>query len=263
MLNYRILVRAFGLLSNFNNLAVNFLFTAVFFFISGTGIYGQSAGTLDTSFDGDGKVTHTFASIDTANAIIKQPDGKLIIAGWAKTPSALAFAVSRVNADGSLDAGFSQDGRVVFPITSVSRGYAAALQPDGKIIVAGSSGNGFDEDFAVARFNPDGSVDNTFNGTGYHVIGLSYTDTAYSVAVQPDGKIVLIGTADSDFGIVRLNADGSLDSSFDGDGKVLTQVGPGNLSDKAYAGLLQPHGKIIAVGTADVGNNSFQTAIVR
>ena len=105
-----------------------------------------------------------------------------------------------------------------------------AIQSDGKIVVAGDVDNGSNDDFAVARYNADGSLDTTFDGDGKvtTAIGTAEID-AYAVAIQADGKIVVAGDAyngsDNDFAVVRYNADGSLDTTFDGDGKVTTAVG--------------------------------------
>lgn len=245
------------------------VFIAALCAVSFSGSFAQSPGSLDPTFDLDGKLVSKFAGTDTAAAAVRQPDGKLIVVGTARErqPS-ISFFAMRMNRDGSLDTTFDTDGRALIAVGNVSRAYAVALQADGRIVVAGSTGSGFDENYAVARLNADGSLDTTFNTVGYRAIDLGYGDKAYSVLLQSDGKIVLVGTAEtpersSDYAVVRLNADGSFDTSFDTDGIVYTQVGPGNGSDFCYAGTLQPDGKIIAVGSNATGSNTSQTSLVR
>ena len=223
-------------------------------------------GSLDTSFDGDGRVTTSTASgssQEMANSVVIQPDGKIIAAGFTGALGAPEFALVRYNTDGSLDTTFDGDGIV---ISNVGTGfgndtaYATALQADGKIVVAGyatTSTSGSLWDLAVARYNTDGSLDTTFDGDGKALVDISSTgnDIAYSIAIQADGKIVAAGTAGSaatgaDFAVVRLNSDGSLDTSFDTDGKVTTAIGPTTNFDEARGVAIQPDGKIVAAGRA-------------
>ena len=121
-------------------------------------------------------------------------------------------------------------------------------------MVAGDSFNGSNYDFALVRYNADGSLDTTFNGTGKVVmpVGSSY-DHAYSVQVQPDGKIVVAGSSHNgsnyDFALVRYNADGSLDTSFGGGaGKVVTPLGSSD--DVGHSVQVQSDGKIVVAGVS-------------
>lgn len=217
-------------------------------------------GSLDTTFNGDGRVSNDFGSdIGESLAVITQPDGKIIIAGYAKDFTKSYFAVARYTVNGQLDTTFGGTGRVV---TRIGQGTSAtaraiALQPDGKIIVAGE---GYIDanarfDFVAVRYNPDGSLDPTFDGDGVvntdvTLNAVSASDTAYSVDIQADGKIVLGGTtggADTftDAALVRYNPDGSLDTTFNNTGKVI-------LRQPDYEGIraikIQPDGKIAVVG---------------
>ncbi len=167
----------------------------------------------------------------------------------------LPVGVARA-ADGDLDPTFGNGGKVVtnfnLPASAAS---AVAIQGDGKIVAAGFS---FDEqaniDFAAARYDTQGNLDPTFNSDGRVTTDFfGFFDIANAVAIQPDGKIVLAGTAllglVYDFALVRYNPDGSLDSSFDGDGKLTTDFDGGG--DSAYGVVIQPDGKIIAVGVSN------------
>jgi uncharacterized delta-60 repeat protein len=129
--------------------------------------------------------------------------------------------------------------------------YELALQPDGKLVAAGASSNGSNFDFALARYNPDGSPDTSFNGSGMVTTAIgSGHDYASALALQPDGKLVAAGESASgsnfDFALARYNPDGSLDTSFNGSGKVTTAIGSGN--DYGNALALQPDGKLVVAG---------------
>ena len=226
-------------------------------------------GSLDTTFDGDGKVTTTILSSSTnedGKSVAIQPDGKIVLGGFSHNGSNYDFAVVRYNADGSLDTSFSGDGKLTTAVLSADDyALSVAILPDGKIVAAGGTHNSSNDDFALVRYNADGSLDTTFDGDGKVTTAVrSFDDIAYSLAIQPDEKIVVGGEssngANYDFAVVRYNTDGSLDTTFDGDGKVTTAVLSGN--DSGYSIALQPDGKIVAAGISYNGsNNDF--AIVR
>src|SRR5262249_40491545 len=135
---------------------------------------------------------------------------------------------------------------------------AIAIQADGKIVLAGSAVVAADNrDFAVARLNPNGTLDTTFSGDGRATVGFNLgarkEDGANAIAIQADGKIVLAGSAaredgnnQYDFAVARLNASGTLDTTFSGDGRATADFGAG--SDVAYALAIQADGKIVPVG---------------
>jgi uncharacterized delta-60 repeat protein len=214
-------------------------------------------GSLDSAFSGDGKLlTQVAGSEDVANAMALQPDGKLVVAGFSDR-GAWDFALARFNPDGSLDNTFSGDGIVITQFGSDdSTIEALALQADGKIIAAGYV-EGFTTDFALARYNPDGTLDTSFDGDGWLTTDFAFgDDTARAVRLQADGKIVVAGHAynsSNDFALARYNANGSLDTAFDGDGKLTTDFGGG--TDLAFALALQADGKIVAAGEATVTSN--------
>jgi uncharacterized delta-60 repeat protein len=223
-------------------------------------------GSLDTSFNGTGKVTTAIGSDDEALALALQPDGKLVAAGYADVGgSQYAFALVRYNPDGSLDTSFNGTGKVTTAIGLSDAARALVLQPDGKLVVAGNSWDGSNNDFALVRYNPDGSLDTSFNGTGKVTTAIGPgADIAYELALQPDGKLVVAGYswngANDDLALVRYNTDGSLDTSFNGTGKVTTAIGTGH--DDAYALALQPDGRIVAAGRSHNGTR-FVFALVR
>ncbi len=209
-------------------------------------------GSLDTTFSTDGKVTTHFSADDSGNAVALQPDGKIVVAGYANND----FAVARYNANGTLDASFDSDGKVTTAIGSGSdKGYELAIQPDDKIVVAGSSNNGTNNDFALARYNADGSLDTSFDSDGKVTTAIgSAGDAAYAVTLQSDGKIVVAGESNNPsnnvdnlrFALARYNADGTLDTDFGTGGKVTTDLG--STVDRISAIALQPDGKIVVAG---------------
>jgi uncharacterized delta-60 repeat protein len=233
------------------------------------------AGDLDTTFGGgDGLVTTNFQNAtDEARAVAVQADGKIVTVGITYiTGTSYDFSVARYNPDGSPDTSFSGDGRLT---TEMQPGYntydianAVAIQSDGKTVAAGTTGG----TFAAARYNSDGSLDTTFDEDGRFVCGApngcisggeSYW--AHSATIQEDGKIILAGyRADSsgsrDFALVRVNPDGSLDNSFDGDGKVTTNFFGGD--DEIRAVAIQA-GRIVVAGNAQVSGINYDFALAR
>ncbi|MFQ5922276.1 MAG: LamG-like jellyroll fold domain-containing protein, partial [Anaerolineales bacterium] len=176
-------------------------------------------GSLDTSFDTDGKVTTDFFGFgDQGREIAIQSDGKIVLVGRIHNGVNEDFGVARYNTDGSLDTTFDGDGRVTTDINGEDRGEAVSLQTDGKIIAAGNTNFAINGDFALVRYNTDGSLDTSFDGDGIATIDVGgLSDDGEAVAVQPDGKIVIVGHAmnatDDDVALARYNPDGSLDNA--------------------------------------------------
>ncbi len=207
-----------------------------------------AAGDLDPTFGQGGRVAIDYGGYEYAYAMGLQDDGKIVLAGIADDDA----GVYRLTAGGALDPSFDGDGRVVIDSGGQEIAFALALQPDGKIVAAGSyylAGNG---DVVVYRLNPDGSFDNSFDGDGRLGIDTGPDDSAAAVALQPDGKIVVVGErgSPSDVVVYRLNTDGSFDTTFDGDGmRVLG--GAGYEFPRSVA--VQPDGRILVAGTTSLG----------
>jgi uncharacterized delta-60 repeat protein len=218
--------------------------------------YGAN-GSVDVSF-GSGGVT----GFINYNLVI-QFDQKVIVVGASLQGN--GFLVARYNSDGNPDQTFGTGGQVITTFTDATgffqadQAKAVAVQPDGKIVVAGNTGfsqtpGSFNFSFAVARYNPDGSLDSAF-GNGGKIITQVTTDRCSSVAVQPDGKIIVGGWSNtggggSDAVMLRSNANGTLDNSFGTAGQVRTNYGQSRHSTLRRV-LLQPDGKIVTVGAAD------------
>jgi serralysin len=209
-------------------------------------------GSLDKTFDTDGKVTTNFASYAYGYSITMQANGKILVAG----SSGNDFALARYNTNGSLDTTFDADGKITTSFGNDSAtGNSVTLQADGKILVAGSSGSGF----TLARYNADGKIDTTFDADGMVTTSFDLYSAGSSVTVQANGKILVAGTGSSYinggdtavFALARYNTDGSLDTTFDADGKVITSFD--STDSYGYSVTVQADGKILVAGT----NNSY------
>jgi len=234
-------------------------------------------GTLDTTFGRSGRVRTDFPGLAAVpSSVVIQPDGKIVVAGGAFPLFTFLgdFKVVRYNPNGSLDRSFGDGGIVTtsFPGDG-SYAFAVALQSDGKIIAAGTDfldfnpGDMSNTDFALARYNPDGSLDTTFgNGGTVTTDFLGNEDDAFSVLIQPDGKIVAVGSANDpatfyDFAAVRYLSNGMIDATFGVGGKVRTDFGDQNF-DQARSAALQPDGRIVAAGFAISQNGLSQNFAV-
>ncbi|WP_018615322.1 hypothetical protein [Segetibacter koreensis] len=210
-------------------------------------------GTLDTTFGNNGKLISYYPTgIFTIKILANQKDGKLVVAGNSQTPHSeySDFALARYNFDGSLDSSFGKGGKVVTDIGGDGNVTYAAIQEDGKIVVVGSRNPNTQTgaDIALVRYNPDGSLDSSFGITGKVLTDFGYTDIAFAIAIQGDGKLIVAGYTgyEGKFTLVRYNKDGSLDNTFGNNGKVITDFGGGSSSATSIA--IQDDGKLVVGG---------------
>jgi len=215
------------------------------------------SGELDATFGNDGRVIfgESLFAEGVGFAGAQQADGKLIIVGSGLAAGEpFNAAVLRLNVDGTLDPTFGSNGVAVIDISpGYDDGYAMLLQPDGKIVVAGSAEpNETDFDFAIARLDADGSIDETFGNGGSTVLDLGGSDDiATGVALVEDGRVVVAGysnaNTDYDFAFARFNSDGTLDSTFGANGSVFVDANSEN--NLAFALTRQADGKLVACGS--------------
>ena len=204
-------------------------------------VNAAAPGDLDLSFGGTGIVATLPTLAGTGfngNDVLQQADGKLVVAGYRYNKKGIRnFAVVRYNSDGSLDSTFNGTGAVTTVLSGLLKpsdyGQSVIQQANGRLVVAGNSFNGANEDFGLVRYNQDGSLDVTFNETGIVTTSVGTgNDKCYSVIQQADGKLVVSGTSytgsNPDFALVRYESDGSLDTSFGVNGKVVTPIGTGS-----------------------------------
>lgn len=224
-------------------------------------------GDLDPGFNGDGTAVTHLAGTDWGEAVAVQPDGKIVVAATASGRSAHRFAIVRYTAAGKLDSTFSGNGKAQTKISDCgcASAFALALQPDGKIVVAGMTwvmtSNGLGRArFALVRYRSNGSLDRSFGQKGRIITDLSRGyEAAHAVIVRPNGKIVVAGTAAGfrTIALVRYKPDGTLDPTFGSDGEALADVAAGR-SEGASDLAAQANGKLVASGSV-----ALQFALVR
>lgn len=242
--------------------------------IAAGGVSGRMAlvkytndGVLDLTFDRGGIAISPVGKVSTSNSVqprfARQADGKIVGATTetyeVNGNNAFRVRLERFNLDGTPDVGFGSGGFVRVPVANTSAIAEVGITPAGKVVV------GF-ADFAVAVFTVTGSLDTSFSGDGYQTVRVDPTNFSQALgglAIQPDGKILLSGqnltftpTFNYHFALARLNTDGSLDTTFSGDGLVTTDLGT---SESAASVALQSDGKIIIAGTTLFTASSFVT----
>ena len=219
-------------------------------------------GSPDNSFGTNGKVkTDLGNSYDTGSSVTIQKNGEIIVAGSTSNGASYDIAVARYHVDGSLDNNFGDGGKVNTNLGTITEGNSVATQSDGKIVVGGSYNNGTNYDFLTLRYDTSGNLDNTFQGGG--IVNTDFNnsnDHGSAVAIQQDGRIIIVGTSGNDFGVARFNTDGSPDNTFNSTGKITIDFG--NFQDFGSSIAIQSDGKIIIGGSSSNGIN-FDFAMVR
>jgi len=227
-------------------------------------------GKLDSSFGDGGVVITDFGGLsEFATALVLQNNGKIVAVGSAdhvEPGGGQVFAVARYLPDGSLDPTYGTNGRVTTFVATNHFATAVALQSDGKIVVVGGA-LGFGSDFALVRYRTNGTLDLSFDGDGVVLSDLGITEQANGVALQGDGKIIVVGARTNDFGerffaVARYEPSGILDTTFSGDGYVFTDATANNFS-AAFAVVLQPDGKIVAAGAGRNSEGASDFALAR
>jgi len=232
-----------------------------------------SVGVLDTTFGTAGVAVVDIGGIDTTWGVALQPDGNILVIGTTDIGNTQDLVLARFTHDGRIDTSFGQQGRVITNIGGTDTGRALALQPDGKILVVGSTTLAGDQDIVLVRYTTDGALDPSFANAGIATTDFaSLIDAGIALAVQPDGMIVVAGTTrqpllvsgagvavqteHDEVALARYWPDGSLDISFSGDGKVKTHILPdGNsawvandIDNVIGSVLVQNDGKILVGG---------------
>jgi uncharacterized delta-60 repeat protein len=241
-------------------------------------------GSLDSTFSGDGKQTTDFNGTSDGINALAIAGGRIVAAGRTDAGAATNdFALAVYDAGGTLDDGFSTDGKVTTDFETASGDdvpFGVAIQPDGKIIASGHAGaDTFGSDFGVARYDADGSPDASFSGDGRQTVDFDgtelppdvygYSSFGTELALEPDGTILVAGSStlyndiferESEFAVAALAPDGSLDGSFSGDGKTTTSFGGTEADAETIA--LAGDGSVVVAGTA-VLEGKLHTAVAR
>lgn len=236
----------------------------------------RADGSLDPAFSSDGKLIIDFGGPDdAARGIIIMGDGAIYVGGYrmeevTATMYRRNFAAVRVTTTGEFDAAFGGDGKVatLFSEDRHASGFSMGVQPDGKVIMAGYSyvGTSANYQYALVRYNTDGSLDNTFDGDGMVLVPTGTAlGEANAIQIQVDNKIVIAGKEwvgfDTDFSLIRFNENGTLDNTFGTGG--ITQITYGTGEEEAFTGLaMEWDGGIVATGYKGNGTDR-ETVIMR
>lgn len=222
-----------------------------------------TGGSLDPTFNGVGYVTTSTGNGATANSLKVQTDGRIVVGGTTIFEDVPTIFLARYNSNGTLDGAFGTGGTVITSIDEQASLNQIALQSDGKIVGVGYVQESGITKFVIIRYNTDGSLDNTFGTGGITTTEIGPFSIARAVAIQSDGRIIVVGNTAEDrvnqFAIARYTTAGALDATFNGTGTVTTQL---QFDDLAYAVKIQTDGDIL-VGGSSLGNDARQFALAR
>lgn len=215
-------------------------------------------GTLDPTFGMGGLVLGGFSRTDLGLALELRPDGGFFVAGYDRSGPTATFALLRYDPNGEVDPSFGAGGLVTtnFPGPGDDMIFALLVDGDGRVVAVGSH----DEDFALARYLEDGSLDLSFGSGGLVTTDFAGAmDRSTDAALQNDGKLVVVGDSDAgtgaDFALARYHPNGSLDGSFGSGGLVTTDITGAQSVDHASALTLQPDGKILVGGSSGLSED--------
>ena len=214
-------------------------------------------GQLDTSFGHQGIVTNaTSSALSHVTGMLEQADGKLLVFGVHSEVSAYRKGMLvRYLPDGRLDASFADGGVLTLDLGSLGDQVNAAIQQsDGKIVIAGSGNNGAGTDFALARLHDNGTLDASFGTNGVVITDAGNGEIAQAL-IEQNGKLVAVGSGGSGIIIMRYLADGSLDTTLDGDGIVDLDVGSG--LDSGMSAFALSNGQLLVGGVTGSTTSSL------
>jgi uncharacterized delta-60 repeat protein len=210
-------------------------------------------GRLDNSFANSGITNTDIGSRDFGYSIISLPDQSTLLAG----ASGSGVGIVKYTASGLLDTNFGQGGKVVLNDFAHSQVVRVITSSDGKIFIGADTNSGSSRDFSIIKLNANGTIDTNFATQGRASFDFDgRNDYLSDLLIASDGKILLIGTSSGDFSALRLNTNGSLDTSYGSNGKVITDIG--GINDTANSAALQNDGKLVVAGTS---NGNF--AVIR
>jgi uncharacterized delta-60 repeat protein len=228
--------------------------------------FASSSGALDFSFSNDGRVTSNFSVSTTGNKVTVSPfDGKALVSGTVNQGvSGNALFVARYNLDGTLDTTFNNTGVAIVNFgTNNMSGGLVVVQSDGNILVGGGFSLNSIDNIAIARLTPSGTLDTTFSGDGKVTFAFGNSiERLTDLDVAGSGKIVLTNFIPADYVLVQLNQDGSLDTAFSGDGRLVIDIG-GGITNQVAASAIDFSGRIVVTGTGNTGNGVNGFGVVR
>lgn len=226
----------------------------------------EADGSLDATFGNAGKVVSTIGTAtDTAQEVLVQPDGKIVVGGGAFAGFNCDSAVLRYTPEGQLDTAFDRDGRAVADISFCDYINDMVLLPDGDVVTAGNAWGESNFDFSLLRFTPSGALDSAFGNGGVVTTDVGAgEDRANAIALWEDSKVVVAGysiKSSKEFAVARYSPNGALDTSFSGDGKRGVDIGP--FDDEVTDVAIQPDGKIVLAGYTQNSAGDRDFALLR
>jgi uncharacterized delta-60 repeat protein len=238
---------------------------ALALFASGLAVALAAPGDPDPGFGTSGKRVLDYGGEDSATDVVVQPDGKVLTASYGGDPS--AFQITRLDPDGSPDAGFGAGGTATPDFGALGGEYATAmaLGPDGKVVVVGLVDNGVGAGFdvAVLRLLANGQPDASFDGDGMLIVNLGESETADAVAVKPDGGIVVGGTSTGGLLVMSLTATGANDPGFNNGTPLQFNPVPQSLFVFGGGMVRLPDGSLVLATTIQTGEGSAEVALAR
>jgi uncharacterized delta-60 repeat protein len=232
--------------------------------VAGNDLFGHLAiarfnsdGTPDSSLGGGSGIVSSGGVQGRGTGVAELSNGNILVTGSVWNGFNTDFALARLTSSGTLDTSFGINGTVITDFNNgEERCQSMAVQSDGKILLSGFRTNGANSDFALARYNVNGSLDTSFGGgDGKIVTDLGVYDQGYSMTVQSDGKIIVSGHSDAEIALVRYTVDGSLDTTFSNDGIVTVDIGAAiNINGNVVTGMgvtVQSNGKILVTGQSN------------
>ena len=225
-------------------------------------------GGLDTSFGDGGVVLTTYAGRDAlANGVFVLPGGQIVVGGYSESRTSpdgsQDYEVARYNADGTLDLSFGSSGRATIDVRSTADGPGLIARAGAQLVVAGASLDPNDtnrSDISAVRLASNGSLDLSFGANGKYVSNYGDAGTqGFALAIDSSGRAIIGGMYKADFALVRLGSTGTPDPSW-GDGGLITTDFSGR-GDVGTSVLVQPDGRVVAVGFSSVGAASSTIAI--
>jgi uncharacterized delta-60 repeat protein len=221
-------------------------------------------GSLDQSFGLGGHVIMDLGGGEVARSLAIQPDGKILVGGYGGHRTQLTddLMVVRFDGEGHLDQSFGTDGVVLSDVGGNDIGRSVAVQPDGKVLLAGFTEDGVTSDFVLARYLPGGSLDPGFAIGGIVITDFGGWDEGRGLSLERDGRILVAGmtNANEDFALARYDVNGYLDPIFGLGGKVTTDFG---LEEAGNASAIQFTGLLVVVGTTARGPTTHDFALAR
>jgi uncharacterized delta-60 repeat protein len=216
----------------------------------------DAAGNVDDAFGNHGRATSDFGAFDEALGAARANDGKIVLGGYTESSDGALFAATRLTAEGTPDLEFGFTGKITVDFGGGSNvANAIAIQPDGKILLAGVHDDGVHQQIALARLTSRGELDATFGAGGKVLTSVGMNSVANAIVIYPSGRIAVAGESDHAALVVRYDASGALDAMLGASAAVTIPAGGPEAQARAQAAILESNGSLALAGAANAGAN--------